>query len=72
MRLGNKIPLLLQLYHFDVQMPEQGFVVLTLIDKTTGKLTPFEAKTWGKCVDLAFAFMNRELKKNMAQTINNY
>ncbi len=66
MRLGIKIPILLQLYHFDVQMPEQGYIILTIIHKINGKQTAFEAKTWGKCIDLAFAFMNRELRTEKA------
>jgi len=64
MRIGTKIPLLLQLYRFEVNMPEEKFYELTLINKTNGEIYSFEDNTWGKTVHKAFIFMRRRLKEN--------
>lgn len=64
MRLCHKIPLLLQLYTFDVSMPEDGWYELTIVSKNDGSLKKFEDKTWGKVVHQAFMYMNKNLKNN--------
>jgi hypothetical protein len=64
MRIANKIPLLLQLYSFDVNMPEAGLYELTLISKKDGQLHIFEGSTWGKVIHQAFVFMNKMLREN--------
>ena len=63
MRVSNKIPLLLQLYTFDVNMPEEKLYELTIISKKDGSMQRFEANTWGKAIHLAFMFMNKSLKE---------
>ena len=63
MRLCHKIPLLLQLYTFDVNMPEDGMYELTLISKKDGSFHTFQDKTWGKVVHLAFMFMNKMMRQ---------
>jgi len=62
MRLCHKIPLLLQLYTFDVSMPEDGIYELTIVSKKDGSFHTFQDKTWGKVVHLAFMFMNKTMK----------
>lgn len=63
MRLCHKIPLLLQLYTFDVDMPEEGLYELTLVSKKDGGLNTFQDKTWGKVIHKAFVFMNKTLQQ---------
>ncbi|MCX6208591.1 MAG: hypothetical protein NTZ59_03560 [Bacteroidetes bacterium] len=63
MRLCHKIPLLLQVYCFDVDMPEDGLYQLTLVSKRDGTLHTFNDKTWGKVIHQAFMFMNRTIKE---------
>lgn len=67
MRLCHKIPLLLQVYTFDVDMPEDGLYELTLVSKKDGSMNNFQDKTWGKVVHKAFMFMNKNLKKQEQQ-----
>ncbi|MFY7965617.1 MAG: hypothetical protein ACOVO1_12025 [Chitinophagaceae bacterium] len=64
MRLCNKIPLLLQLYTFDVNMPEEGLYELTIISKNDGSFQSFQDKTWGKVVHQAFMFMNKKIREH--------
>ncbi len=68
MRLGNKIPLLLQLYTFDVNMPEEKMYELTIISKKDGSMYRFEANTWGKAVHLAFMFMNKTIREETKES----
>ena len=63
MRLCHKIPILLQLYSFDVNMPEDGLYELTLVSKKDGSLHTFQDKTWGKVIHHAFVFMNKSIKQ---------
>lgn len=63
MRICHKIPLLLQLYTFDVNMPEEGLYELTIIHKNTGVMTSFQGNTWGKVIHQAFVHMNKTLKQ---------
>lgn len=63
MRICHKIPLLLQLYSFDVNMPEDGLYELTIIAKNNGAFTSFQANTWGKVIHQAFVFMNKSMKQ---------
>ncbi len=65
MRLCHKIPLLLQLYTFDVNMPEEALYELTLVSKFDGSLNTFQDKTWGKVIHQAFVFMNKQLKSEI-------
>ena len=65
MRLCHKIPLLLQLYTFDVNMLEEGLYELTIVSKNDGNFTSFQDKTWGKVVHQAFIFMNKKLKQQL-------
>ena len=53
----------MQLYSFDVDMPEEGLYELTIIGKNDGSLNNFQDKTWGKVVHQAFMFMNRKVKE---------
>lgn len=69
MRLCHKIPLLLQLYTFDVSMPEDGLYELTIVSKNDGCLKTFEDKTWGKVIHQAFVFMNKSIKQNKVNII---
>lgn len=62
MRLCHKIPLLLQLYTFDVNMPEIGLYELTIISKKDYTSNTFQSNSWGKVVHLAFVFMNKTIK----------
>ncbi len=63
MRLCHKIPLLLQVYSFDVNMPEEGLYELTLVSKTDGSFNSFQDTTWGKVIHKAFMFMNKNLRQ---------
>lgn len=69
MRLCHKIPLLLQVYTFDVDMPEDGLYELTLVSKKDGSFNTFQDKNWGKVMHKAFMFMNKNLKQQEQQKI---
>ena len=69
MRICNKIPLLLQLYTFDVSMPEEGLYELTIINKFNGDLHSFQGNTWGKVIHQAFVHMNKSFKKSESNII---
>jgi len=69
MRICNKIPLLLKIYSFDVNMPEDGLYELTIIDKKDGQMQTFEGNTWGRVIHQAFMFMNKMLKTSDRQQI---
>lgn len=72
MRICNKIPLLLQLYTFDVNMPEDGLYELTIIHKSNGEMQSFQGNTWGKVIHQAFVHMNRTLKQEEKKLLPNY
>ncbi len=69
MRICNKIPLLLQLYTFDVNMPEDGLYELTIIHKYNGDMHSFQGNTWGKVIHQAFVHMNRSMKQGTSNKI---
>ena len=70
MRICHKIPLLLQLYNFDVSMPEEGLYELSIISKSDNKMYCFTGNTWGKVIHQAFVQMNKNLKKDEGNKIN--
>lgn len=69
MRICHKIPLLLQLYTFDVNMPEEGLYELTIIHKYNGDMQSFHGNTWGKVIHQAFVHMNKNIKQNTSNKI---
>ena len=69
MRICHKIPLLLQLYNFDVSMPEEGLYELTIISKSNNEMFSFTGNTWGKVIHQAFVQMNKNLKQEQGNKI---
>lgn len=59
----------MQLYTFDVNMPEEGLYALTIIHKYNGDMHSFQANTWGKVIHQAFVHMNKSIKQGTSNKI---
>jgi len=62
MRNTTKLKQILLKYNLDLSMEEETLLKLTLVDKTTGRMTSFEHASYSHLISKGYGYLMKELK----------